>query len=226
MSRLQYVYSSDFISADEAELEFRKSIGALDSAESASHLKMKVGQLSEHWHKNCIALGLAQGFIEPLEATALHLVQDTVEAFIEKYEQGDFSDRFKDDFNRGIYERFERVRDYIVAHYKLNNRHDSDYWRANRENMELSSSLRHILDVWYRLGDVGAEINRQKIASHFNEMSWYCLLSGYGAYPALSEQQPDRVDFYKHYNVSHFLEGCALNFSSHSKNLEQIGQTM
>ena len=62
-----YVYSSAFCSADEAERELRESLGLLDSGTPARHLKMKIGRVTKHWNKNCLAVGLSQGFIEPLE---------------------------------------------------------------------------------------------------------------------------------------------------------------
>jgi 2-polyprenyl-6-methoxyphenol hydroxylase-like FAD-dependent oxidoreductase len=214
-----YVYSSDFLSPDAAETELRSALGMLESAREARHLKMRVGQLERHWEHNCLALGLAQGFIEPLEATALHLVLTSLQLFMDCYERGGFGPRYREEFNQGISERFEQVRDYIVAHYKLNTRDDSDYWRANRENMELSDSLRQILDVWYRRGDLAAELERQNLKSHFGVLSWHCLLSGYGAYPGLSGDKPDKVDFYRDHAVAPFLAGCALNFSDHRHNL-------
>ncbi len=217
-----YVYSSDFISDDAAETELREFLGTLDSEVEARHLKMRVGQLGKHWEKNCIGLGLSQGFIEPLEATALLLVQVAAELFIGDYEKGDFSAEHRDEYNRKVHDRFERVRDYIVAHYKLNSRDDSEYWRANRDNMELSDSLRHILDVWYRRGDLTKEIQRQKLESHFGTMSWHCLLAGYGAFPPLAPGQPDRGDLYDESNVQHLLSGCALNFGSHKENLAAL----
>lgn len=214
-----YVYSSDHISDDDAETEFRAFTGTLDSAEEARHLKMKVGQVEKHWQGNCIALGLSQGFIEPLEATALHLVQICIELFISKYEDGNFGPAHRNEFNQKISERFERVRDYIVAHYKLNTRNDSEYWKANRENMELSRSLRQLLDVWYRRGDLGREIQRQNIESHFGNLSWHCLLSGYGAFPPVAANRLGTGDLYEEQGVQRFLHGCALNFDPHRQNL-------
>ena len=214
-----YVYSSDFMSADAAETELREFLGMLDSDTPARHLKMRVGQLEKHWEHNCIALGLSQGFIEPLEATALLLVQVAVEMFIARYEKGGFTAEYRDDYNAKVHERFERVRDYIVAHYKLNTRKDSEYWIANRDNMELSASLRHILDVWYRRGDLKKELERQALETHFTNLSWHCLLAGYGAFPALAEDQPGKGDLYAEQHVGRFLERCALNFSSHAENL-------
>jgi len=217
-----YVYSSDFISDDQAETEFRQHLGVSDDEQPCRRLKMKVGQLESHWAHNCLGLGLSQGFIEPLEATALYLVQVCIELFASKFEEGGFSHKYRDEFNIKIGERFERVRDYIVAHYKLNTRDDSDYWRANRNNMHLSESLRQILDVWYRQGDLTAEIERQKLQSHFGTLSWHCLLAGYGVFPPLAPNQPRKGDRYKDERVAEFLQGCALNFRSHEENLTDL----
>jgi hypothetical protein len=210
-----YVYSADFINKDKAETEFRRHLGCLESEQESRHLKMKVGRLETHWANNCIGLGLSQGFIEPLEATALHLVQISIELFIERFEEGNFTTKNRNDYNAKITERFDRARDYIVAHYKLNTRNDSDYWRANRENTHLSDSLYQLLNVWYQREDMNKEIERQKLSTHFNAVSWHCLLAGYGAFPPIAKNQPDKGDLYKENNIERFLQGCALNFSLH-----------
>jgi hypothetical protein len=174
-----YVFSRDFTTPDAAEAELRAHLGLGDSDVEARHLTFNVGQLARHWDHNCLAVGLSQGFIEPLEATALHLVLNTVEQFVQHY---DGAPRGRDAFNATISERIERVRDYIVAHYKLTTRADTDYWRANAANMNLSLPLRQILDVWFRRGDLAAELARQDSPSHFGAVSWHCLLAGYGAF--------------------------------------------
>ncbi len=176
-----YVYSSAFIDHDAAETELRTALGMLEDDEPARRLRMNVGQLETHWTRNCVGLGLAQGFIEPLEATALLLVQVTVELFMQHFEDGEFTNREANAFNTKVSDRFERVRDYVVAHYKLNTRNDSDYWRANRDNAVLSDSLKHLFDTWFRCKDLSAEIQRQNLESHFGTLSWHCLLAGYGA---------------------------------------------
>lgn len=219
-----YVYSSRYLEAEAAERELREFLGMMDSAEDARHLKMRVGQREHHWSRNCLALGLSQGFIEPLEATALLLTQISVELFIRHFKQGAFEASDRDAFNRLVHERFERVRDYIVAHYKLNTRDDSAYWRDNRDNMALSSSLRHLLDVWYRRGDLTQEVQRQKLESHFGTLSWHCLLSGYGAYPGLAEEQAPGKDLYRASDVERMLAGCALNFRDHRENLAVLDE--
>lgn len=223
-----YVYSSQFISADQAEAEFRAHIGMAESAQECRHLKMRVGQLAQHWSHNCIGLGLSQGFIEPLEATALHLVQLTIEALMDALDQHQFTCAGRDDFNRKVNNHFEGVRDYIIAHYKLNTRGvnnslGSDYWRANRENKQLPESLLQILDVWYRCGDLDAELAQRKIKPAFNSASWHCLLAGYGAFPPLAANQPGqhKGDLYYEGKVKDFVEGCALNFPLQAQVLEK-----
>jgi glycine/D-amino acid oxidase-like deaminating enzyme len=215
-----YVYSSDFITHDQAEIEFRQYIGMENSSQDCRHLRMRVGQLEHHWVNNCLGLGLSQGFIEPLEATALHLVQACIELFISKFEAGNFTDKYRVEFNSEMDQRFERVRDYIVAHYKLNTRDDSEYWRANRNNMKLSESLLQILDVWFRKKDLTTEVNRQNIASYFGSESWHCLLAGYGAFPPIMALNTKISDLYYDQKIDNFFAGCALNFNSHRKSLD------
>lgn len=210
-----YVYSADFINPDEAERELRENLGLLDAETPARHLKMKVGRVERHWEKNCLGVGLSQGFIEPLEATALHLVQATVEAFIETFERSGFNDAERQAFNDRINARFEGVRDYIVCHYQASRRTDTEYWRANAANIIRSSSLAAMLDCWRRGGDVREEVRRQDIAKYYTDMSWVCLLGGYGNYPQdlrTPTQQERRFDMAV---IDDFIDRCALNFSDH-----------
>src|SRR5262249_50330661 len=132
-----YVYSTQFCSPDAAETELRERLGLLDSPVEARHLKMKIGRVTKHWNRNCVAIGLAQGFIEPLEATALLFIQQTAATFVEFLERGDLSEAAHDQFNARVNEHFEGTRDYIVTHYKTNTRTDTEYWRANAANLNL-----------------------------------------------------------------------------------------
>ena len=115
-----YVYSSAFCSADEAEHELRERLGLLEVETPARHLKMKIGRVTKHWNKNCLAVGLSQGFVEPLEATALLFIQRTATGFVEFVEKGDLSEAAQGKFNQRVNEHFEGTRDYIVTHYKTN----------------------------------------------------------------------------------------------------------
>ena len=185
---------------------------------------MKVGRVEQHWARNCLGVGLSQGFIEPLEATALHLVQETVENFIEAYTADNFGDAHRDAYNAGINARFEGIRDYIVCHYKVNSRSDSEYWRDNARNDVLSDSLRRILSCWVAGEDLVPEIAYQKIERYYAPASWHCLLAGYGTYPPPERLIPpsvkaNRVDLAR---IDDFLARCALNFRPHDEVLGEL----
>ena len=132
------------------------------------------------------------------------------------FEKSGFSNTERATYNAFAKARFERVRDYIVAHYKLNTRDDSDYWRANRNNMVLSDSLKSIINTWFQREDLANEIKRQNIGMHWDSVSWHCLFAGYGAFPPLAQNQPGRGDLYKEQDIERFVQGCALNFKQHN----------
>ncbi|MCX7218068.1 MAG: tryptophan 7-halogenase [Burkholderiales bacterium] len=178
-----YVYASSFISEEQAEQELRVHLGKAVLNKEARHLKMRVGRVEQHWRNNCLAIGLSQGFIEPLEATALMLIQFSVSNFIALMEKGNFSRDYQAQFNHRINQMFEGVRDYVVAHYQLNTRQDTDYWRANRENTHISDRLASILEVWDQGGDFEAELTRHGENLMYQRASWYCLLAGMGRFP-------------------------------------------
>ncbi len=219
-----YVYSSAFKSADEAETELRIHLGMLDSDTPARHLKMNVGQVRRSWVRNCLAIGLAQGFIEPLEATALHIVQATVEGFMDAFEAEDFTDKGASIFNTEIAARYEGIRDYIVAHYRVNGRSDTDYWRANAANQHLSDSLKEIMSCWFTGGDLKQEIAHQDIAKYYPALSWHCLLGGYGTYPDDAKMKPPEhgLALANMVKIDAFVAGCAQNFPSHDDALFQL----
>lgn len=210
-----YVYSSDFISASEAERELRSALGLLDAETPARHLKMKVGRVDRHWEKNCLAVGLSQGFIEPLEATALHLVQATVESFIETMEKSGLDDAGRRAFNERVNARFEGVRDYIVCHYQASLRDDTEYWRANAANDKRSASLDAMLRCWRGGSDVREEVRRQDIGKYYGDMSWVCLLGGYGNYPRFLRAPTPEEQRFDMAVIDDFVSRCALNFPDH-----------
>ncbi len=204
-----YVYASAFQRADAAETELRAALDVGDDV-AARHLRFRVGRLERSWAHNAVAIGLAQGFVEPLEATALHLVLGTVEQFIAHVDRDGVTDRARAAFNDTINARIDGVRDYIVAHYKLTTRSDSEFWRANAANMALPDRLLEVLDVWFRRGDLATVLRGS--GAHFGEVSWHCLLAGYGAFPPVGAPPRDDVDFHDQRGVAAFLAGCALNF--------------
>lgn len=208
-----YVYSKNFCAPDTAETELRRYLGLLESNVECRHLRFNTGQVKKHWYKNCLALGLSQGFIEPLEATALHLVQGAIELFIEDFERGNFTQKFQDNYNSIITKRFESVRDYIVAHYKLNTIVDNSYWFANQENSNISDDLQCILMKWQQNEDLLSLLPTLQNESHFSIASWHCLFAGYGIFSPASNNQPSgQHDMFVLNKLDSFFSRCLLNF--------------
>ncbi len=188
-----YVYSSTYQSSESAEQELRQSLKLTDDTE-VKHLKMRVGRLDKHWQNNCLAIGLSQGFIEPLEATALHLVQDSIERFLDVYdfnpnlEQEEQRDHFNELTNYG----FERVRDYIVLHYIMNSKDQSAYWQNGAQLKDISTELAHLLGVWFNGQDLREELAILNLDQYYGSTSWHALLAGYGVFPDSYKGEPDK----------------------------------
>jgi len=214
-----YVYSSSHCSADEAETELRTRLGLLDSDVEARHIGMRVGRVDKCWVKNCVSIGLSQGFIEPLEATALQFVYTTIEEFMGAFEFGGFTNEYQDSFNQRINLNFEGIRDYIVLHYKTNSRNDSEYWKQNRENTHISSNLQSMLDCWYEVHSLEEELQRLKIGNYYTTISWNCLLAGMGLFAPQDQltAPDDRVMQADLDYVDDFVARCTMNFDAHEK---------
>lgn len=217
-----YVYSSSFLSADDAEQELRAYLGDESTGMEARHLSMRIGRVTNHWNKNCLAVGLSQGFIEPLEATALMLVQFTVQHFIQMYETGHGTDVNRKACNDKINFAFDGVRDYILAHYKLNTRTDSDYWIENRDNRNLPDHLVSILESWDRGLDFEATLTEHGQSLIYLRPNWYCILAGMGRFPdslseASAELQTAPVD-----QVRAYCAATASEFPSHREHLMHV----
>ena len=212
-----YVYSSQHLSDDEAEAELRTALALAEGEPEARVLRMKVGRLENSWTANCLAAGLAQGFIEPLEATALHIMIATALEFAQAYEQGGFTPQHRDAFNRSIATRYEGIRDYIVGHYRLNRRTDTDYWHANAANDHLSDRLKAMITAWFTRTDMGdALIQAYGANPPYSLASWHCLFAGYGTFPPAQRLQPAAPEF-RPANpaaVETMLAACATNFAS------------
>ncbi|HEY0956832.1 MAG TPA: tryptophan halogenase family protein [Roseateles sp.] len=217
-----YVYSSAHCSADQAETELRSHLGLLASDVPARHLKMRVGRMAKQWSRNCVAVGLSQGFIEPLEATALLFVQRTAAALVQALEQGDMGPAAQERFNEFMRTRFENTRDYIVAHYKTNSRTDTDYWRANAENMHLSDSLQGVLMTWMSRKPLAAGLKQGRFGQGYPIVSWYALLAGMGVFPDELQAPTPHQARHQLAAVDDFVARSAMNFPDHRELLAHI----
>lgn len=213
-----YVYSSRYIDPKDAATELRDHLGLAADAE-VRQLQMKCGRIERTWVKNCLAVGLAQGFLEPLEATALHIVLATVNAFLEAWDKDE-----KARFNDAIARRYEGIRDYLVCHYRTARRRDTDYWRDATSLDTLSNSLKDLITAWFTGADLEQEVLRQSIAGYYSPASWHCMLAGYGNFPDDELLKPPGADItpIDMAEIERFVSGCAMNFPIHADALGRL----
>ncbi len=171
-----HVYSSQYIDDDEAE---RVLLANLDGAQRADPLRIrfKTGKRKKIWNKNCVAIGLASGFLEPLESTSLHLIQSAVIRMVRLLPDTGFDQATIDEFNRQTDFEYERIRDFIILHYKATERDDSPFWRYCRD-MEIPATLQRKMDLFRANGRVFREDDEL-----FTEESWIQVFLGQGVIP-------------------------------------------
>ena len=182
-----HVYSNGFTSDEQAR---RVLLDGLDGAalDEPRQLRFVTGRRRKSWVKNVVAIGLSAGFVEPLESTSINLIEIAVRKLLELFPDRDCSPALADEFNRVMGMRYESVRDFIVLHYKLTKRDDSEFWRYCA-NMAIPESLRHQIELFSETGRV-AIIDR----GGFAEPSFVAMMMGLGVVPKRYDPLADRVD--------------------------------
>jgi tryptophan halogenase len=143
-----YVYSSAHRSDEEARDEFLALLGDQGKGAEPRVIPMRVGRNRNAWVKNCISIGLSGGFIEPLESTAIYMIDMGVRWLLSYFPDSDFPDPLRKRYNELVDKLYNEVRDFICLHYRLGNRTDSQYWIDAREELELPDSLAENLELW------------------------------------------------------------------------------
>lgn len=181
-----YVFCSDFISDEEAVQTLLKNVEGTPTAEPRI-LSFTTGRREKFWHKNCVALGLASGFLEPLESTAIHLVQSGIARLLALFPKLDFNPIEIDEYNRQIGNIYEQVKDFLILHYKMTERNDSDFWRRN-QSMLIPDSLQRKLDIFAYSGHCFRYEDEL-----FSVTSWVAVLLGQGVNPKYMDTLVDSM---------------------------------
>ena len=150
-----YVYSSQFVSDDVARQELLSSIEGKPLADPLN-LRFATGRRKQFWNKNCVAIGLSAGFLEPLESTSIHLIQRGIALLLKWFPDRQFKAADTERYNRNLAFECERIRDFLVLHYNTTQRDDSELWRHCR-NGRLPDSLQEKLDLFRSYGRIVRE---------------------------------------------------------------------
>jgi len=146
------VYCSKYISDEQAEKSLLENLEG-DLISQPRVIKFKTGRRRKGWNKNCIALGLASGFIEPLESTSIHLIMSGIIRLLRLFPYDGISDSLVDEYNNKFDSEISAVKDFIILHYHVTQRTDSEFWRHCRQ-MEIPDSLAHKIKLFKESGRV------------------------------------------------------------------------
>jgi tryptophan halogenase len=165
------VFSSAHIDESRALDELLEGLDGIPTAEPRT-LRFVAGRRERLWEKNCVAIGLSGGFIEPLESTSIHLIQSGIFKLMALFPDSAFDQREIDEYNAALIQEYERVRDFIILHYWATERDDSEFWNHCR-TMQIPDSLAEKVELWTGKGRVF-----RAQADLFTEDSWIAVLLG------------------------------------------------
>ncbi|AGH45499.1 tryptophan halogenase [Paraglaciecola psychrophila 170] len=171
-----FVFCSKYMSDDEAKKTLLANIEG-ERLNEPRVIKFKTGQRRKHWVKNCVAMGLSSGFIEPLESTGIHLFQRAIVRLLLMFPSQGIKQSDIDEYNVQTKEEAEHIRDFIILHYNLTERKDTPFWR-HCSSMEVPESLKHRMTLFKDSGQVF-----KKADELFGETSWIQVMMGQGLMP-------------------------------------------
>ncbi len=190
-----YVYSSQFISDEDAEKEMRSYFGKRADGVTARFVKFQSRRRRQSWVGNCVSIGLASGFLEPLESTGIYFIYAALYQLIKNFPDKNMEPALRDKFNKKVSYMVEDVKDFIVMHFKTAVREDTDFWKANKYETKTPESLQLILDrqkagLPIRKSHQGDNNLYSSFAARFENFwtnsSYQCIFAGVGLLPQRS----------------------------------------
>ena len=181
------VYSSKYMSDDQAKQLLLSSIDG-DALAEPRVIKFKTGRRIKQWNKNVVSIGLASGFLEPLESTSIHMIQSGIVRLVRMFPHQVIDQAMINEFNRQSKLEYERIRDFIILHYKLNQRDDSKFWR-DCQRLEIPDTLRHKMELFKSSGLVFRENDEL-----FTKIAWQQVFIGQGLMPEDYHRTADQLN--------------------------------
>jgi tryptophan halogenase len=190
-----HVFSSRFISEDEATATLMANLEGEALAEPRT-LRFVTGKRKKFWNRNVVAVGLASGFMEPLESTSIHLIQSSIARLTAFFPSGGFEQADIDEFNRHSDQEFDAIRDFLIVHYHATERTDTPFWDYVR-TMDVPESVTQRMDLFRSNGRVFREGNEL-----FAEPSWVQVMHGQRVHP---RGYHALVDLYSEEKIADYL---------------------
>lgn len=217
-----HVYCSEYISDDEACAKLQEGLDGKPLSDPR-FLRFKTGIRKKPWNKNVVSLGLASGFLEPLESTSIHLVQTAIARLLTNFPDKHFNERDIEYYNQRTLAEFEQVRDFLILHYCATQRTDSPFWNYVR-TMEIPETLRQRIDIYLENGRLYRHDNEL-----FGEHSWFAVFEGQNLRPKryhpVINALPDDMLEKRMAEVRRAMHKCLEQFEDHEVYLNRARQS-
>jgi tryptophan halogenase len=172
-----YVYASDYCSPEQAEATLRAHVGPAAEGLEANHIRMRIGRSARSWEKNCVAIGLSSGFVEPLESTGIFFIHNAVQQLVRHLPAGKEDEGQRAAYNRQVGNVMDGVREFLFLHYYAAARSDNQYWRDTKLR-PVPDGLAERMEMWrHRLPDTDSVF---PYFHGFEPYSYVAMLLGLG----------------------------------------------
>jgi tryptophan 6-halogenase len=186
-----YVYASEYTTPEDAERVLRDFVGPEAADLTANHIRMRIGRSRRSWVKNCVAVGLSSGFVEPLESTGIFFIHRAIEQMVKYFPSGRGDDTLREQYNRSIEHVMDGVREFLCLHYRGAKRADNQYWKDTKTRV-IPDSLAERIDIWqHKVPD------SESVYPYYHGLppySYNCILLGTGGIDVRHSPAIDLVD--------------------------------